>query len=240
MSTLLIDAGNTRVKWAWLGADGRPGPVHACPHDDLTPLGLAVAQTPPQRGVGASVASPADNSAIAALVGLPVEWLQPTAERAGVRNGYRDPARLGADRWAALIGAHHEPGGDLLVVSAGTALTLDCLDRDGMFRGGTIAPGFALMRQSLARGTARLGYPEGDYAAYPQQTADAILSGCIDALVAPVERRAARFSADLGRPVRILIGGGDGMMLMSHLAVPAAIVDNLVLSGLALVAQPLC
>ena len=151
-----------------------------------------------------------------------------------------DLARLGADRWAALIGAHHEPGGDLLVVSAGTALTLDCLDRDGMFRGGTIAPGFALMRQSLARGTARLGYPEGDYAAYPQQTADAILSGCIDALVAPVERRAARFSADLGRPVRILIGGGDGMMLMSHLAVPAAIVDNLVLSGLALVAQPLC
>ena len=93
-----------------------------------------------------------------------------TPEAAGVRNGYARPAQLGADRWAALVGAWNQERRPCLVVNAGTALTIDVLLEDperpghGYFAGGCILPGFDLMRGALNRHTAQLPLAEGDFA----------------------------------------------------------------------------
>ena len=237
---LLLDAGNTRLKWAWLAEGPARHTVHASPHHDLTAQEQACRITPPRRVLGASVTSSERNAAIMAAVGRPVEWLVPAASCAGVTNAYRDPDRLGADRWAQMIGAHHEQPGDQVLVSAGTALTIDCLDREGRFWGGTIAPGLGLLRHSLAEGTARLGLPDGNWQEYPDNSADAIFSGCLNALTAPIEAQVARFGSQLGRPVRLTLAGGDASLLAQHLAIDGTIVDNLVLSGLAHLARMSC
>jgi acetyl-CoA C-acetyltransferase len=112
-----------------------------------------------------------------------------SAERAGVINRYQQPERLGADRWAALIAARHRQAGPQLVVSAGTALTADMLDAQGVFLGGIIAPGLRLMQQSLAAGTAGLPLSPGQYAEWPRDTAEAIATGKADIVLVTLAGR---------------------------------------------------
>ena len=112
-----------------------------------------------------------------------------------VRNSYEQAGQLGADRWAALIGARAlHRGPVVVVVMAGTATTVDLLDETGVFLGGLIFPGFDLMRGSLARNTAQLPYADGSYTAQPRRTADAIFSGCLHAQAGAVERLFAQFA----------------------------------------------
>src|SRR5436190_10115346 len=122
--------------------------------------------------------------------GLALTVVRSQAEQLGVANGYRDPAQLGSDRWAALIAANRVGPGHKLVVNAGTALTIDALTAEGRFLGGVIVPGPALMRHSLDRGTAGLRLTEGACAEFPQSTPDAITSGAIQACSGAVERLA--------------------------------------------------
>ena len=77
-------------------------------------------------------------------------WVVARSEQCGVRSSYADPARLGADRWAALIGARHLYQGACVVVNAGTTMTVDALSSESIFLGGCIVPGFELMRRALA------------------------------------------------------------------------------------------
>ena len=123
---LLIDAGNTRIKWrlpqAAEAVDG------ACEHDQLDALDAVLARQPGiERIIGANVAGPgvaANIARLAANRGLVPEWLIPTSERCGVRNLYDNPAQLGADRWAALIGARALHPHACVVVMAGSATTI--------------------------------------------------------------------------------------------------------------------
>jgi type III pantothenate kinase len=62
---------------------------------------------------------------------------------------YSTPATLGADRWVAALAAHRLYGA-AVVVDCGTALTVDLVTGDGVFRGGAIAPGPYTMVQALA------------------------------------------------------------------------------------------
>ncbi len=151
-------------------------------------------------------------------------------EQCGVRNGYTDPAQLGADRWAALIGARHLHRGPCLVVMAGTATTVDVLDGDGSFRGGLILPGFDLMRQSLTRNTAQLKDLPGAYAELPRNTADAIASGCLQAQLGAVERM-FRPMAALSDAV-CMVSGGAAQPLADRLDCPKRLEPHLVLHGL--------
>ena len=73
-----------------------------------------------------------------------------------------------------------------------------------------------------------------------RSSADAIFSGCLNALTAPIEAQVARFGSQLGRPVRLTLAGGDASLLAQHLAIDGTIVDNLVLSGLAHLARMSC
>ncbi len=242
---LLIDAGNTLVKWRAVGhADNTVHDEGAFAHeavDDLIALfarhtgGEARAI---RRIVGVNVAGPALAARIdahAATVSLAPEWITASAALCGVRNRYDDPARLGADRWAALIGARRLHSHACLVVTSGTATTIDLLDGGGDFLGGLILPGVDLMRRALSTHTAQLPLAEGCFAATPRNTADAIYSGCLQAQAGAVERMFTRIA---GMPhACCLLGGGGAGHFADLLTIPARRVDNLVLHGLAAIAH---
>jgi type III pantothenate kinase len=231
MTVLCIDAGNTRLKWglreagAWLAKgtsldtiDARPARILAC-----------------------NVAGDAPRSAIAACAaraGVAVEWQRSRAEQCGVRNGYDPVEQLGADRWAALIGARALHHGDCLVVMSGTATTIDVLTAAGRFPGGLILPGLALMREALAGGTANLPTAAGAFAEWPTNTFDAIASGALQATAGAIERMFRQI--DRGDDPLCLLSGGAATSLGSvspRLTLPHRLVDNLVLEGLAVIAE---
>jgi type III pantothenate kinase len=234
MSTLCIDAGNTRLKWGlrgdagWL-ARGR----HA--HADIGRLADQL-PAPPRRILACNVAGPAVAAQIeglAAALGASLDWFRSKAAAGGVTNGYDHPAQLGADRWAALIGAWSLHAGPALVVMAGTATTIDVLEADGRFRGGLILPGIELMRRSLARNTAGLPEACGRYREPPTNTDDAIESGILHATLGAIERMAAPARRPAGADFLCVLSGGAANQLAPHLDLPYRQVDELVLEGLA-------
>ena len=238
---LCLDCGNTRLKWGayepeqqqWL-AQG------ALALAEIVRLPQEIHELPrPARIIGCSVASNETRTEIeacAAVIGAPITWNESRAEQCGVRNGYDEPAQLGADRWAALIGAHYlHPSGPCLVVNAGTATTIDTLDVDGTFRGGIILPGIDLMRAALARNTARLPLAAGDFATQPRNTRTAIASGCLQATVGAVERMYVPLAAE--PDALCLLSGGAADSFAALLDIPLRRIDNLVLEGLARIAS---
>ena len=164
-----------------------------------------------------------------------IEWFASTPQQGGVRNGYRNPAQLGCDRFASLIGAHALfPQQALIVATCGTATTVDALSPDGVFAGGMILPGLGLMASSLAGNTAQL--PQVAHSlALPQMfadnTDDAIVSGCIAAQAGAIERALAAH-AQQHAAVQCVLAGGAAAYIAPQLRVPHQIVDNLVLIGL--------
>jgi type III pantothenate kinase len=164
-------------------------------------------------------------------------WLVAQAEQCGVRNRYRNPAQLGSDRWAAMIGARGlVDGKPALVVVCGTATTIDFVSGGGEFIGGVILPGVGLMIRSLHEGTAALPDADGQYADNPQQTVDAIVSGCQHALAGAVERLHRMHHA--GNPELVcLLSGGASKALAPRLSIPFRLHENLVLEGLHRIAR---
>ena len=231
---LAIDCGNSRLKWGvhdgakWL-AQG------ALAYADLAGFGDVLRQQPrAARAVVANVAGAEVGERVGAvLAGLTFEQIRVSAaaEQCGVRNRYDHPEQLGADRWAALIGARHLHRGACLVVCAGTATTADVLDAEGAFQGGLIFPGLDLMLLSLARHTAQLPLAEGQFSGLPRNTADAIVSGCLHAQLGAIERMFAQVAAD--PDAACLVSGGAAARFFGLLRMPKRQVDNLVLEGLA-------
>lgn len=256
MNALLIDAGNSRIKWALL-SDGRLGPQQAVATSDGSALSSALARVPKlERVVAVSVAGAKSEGALRAVLrraGAPdPEFLHSSAEAAGVRNGYRQPARLGDDRWVGAVAAWNLAGcyRAVCAVSIGTALTIDVVDCDGRHRGGLIAPGPTLMLQSLLRDTAGIA-PRAKAgargrrtttAAEPKlpmladDTSTAIELGCLCAAAALVDRTITDVTRTLrGRPVVFLTGGGaDAVAPLLRSACKHR--EDLVLRGLAILA----
>lgn len=228
---LCLDAGNTRLKWGlWDGNRWRAqGALGYAVFDEL------VAELPekPTRIVACNVAGAAIRQRIEALAnGLerPLTWLTGSAAACGVNNAYDRPQQLGADRWAALIAARAQHAGPCVVIVAGTATTIDALDGQGLFRGGLILPGLALMRAALAGNTADLPQAAGHFRALPTNTDDAIVSGVLHATLGAIERIHATLDDD---DAPCLLSGGAADELAPYLKLPCRRVDNLVLEGLA-------
>jgi type III pantothenate kinase len=185
----------------------------------------------PARIVIANVAGEPAHTALAgplARWAVQTLWVSGQAAQCGVTNAYADPGQLGADRWAALVGAWHLQRGACLVVNAGTATTVDLLSSQGLFRGGVIIPGVDLMKRALAQYTAGLPLAQGRLAVEPRCTADAIESGCLQAQAGAIERMYARLEA--GAPC--LLCGGNAERILPLLNIPVRAVDNLALEGL--------
>ncbi|MEQ1593202.1 MAG: type III pantothenate kinase [Thiobacillaceae bacterium] len=239
---LLLDAGNTRLKWAvleWSEESSSPATAAwltqgAARYDALEELPAHWQQCGALSAChGVSVAGDDVNSAVQtrlASIALVPHWHLASAAACGVENRYQPPMSLGADRWAALIGARQRTRDACLVVSAGTALTIDALTADGQFIGGVIIPGLHGMRQALARSTARVGEQYGTLREFPDNTADAVETGLVMALTGVIEKMNLRL-AQSGTPVHCLLTGGDAALLQAALPTPAEVIPSLVLEG---------
>jgi type III pantothenate kinase len=235
MRVLAIDAGNSRIKWgvhdgggwitqSWVATGNAPRIA-----EDWKEM------VPPDAAIASNVAGEAVGHALqraARPLGVTLELIASRAHQCGIRSSYDHPAQLGPDRWAALIGAWHLCGGPSVVVNAGTTMTVDALSADGVFLGGVIVAGVDLMRAALARSTAGLGLEDGSYTYFPVTTADAIMSGAINALAGTVERM-QRFMREAGEAApRVVLSGGAAPIVERALNGAVEVVDNLVLEGL--------
>jgi len=233
---LLLDLGNSRIKWA-LAEQGEL--IVSGAAAKISELAAAWADmATPRRVSGCCVAGEQTRceieTEVASRWGLVVDWLQPVAVQMGVRNHYANPASLGADRWAALLGARScFPGTALVVVSAGTALVVDVLTAEGDYPGGMILPGYQLMKTALASGTAQLPLASGTFVPFPVNTADAIETGCLSAMLGAILAMANRLAGAGQMGVRIILSGGNANALAILLGSQAQVVDNLALLGLA-------
>ena len=237
---LAIDAGNTRIKWGladgagWAERGAVPTAEAMRVGEDWRPLPSGT------RAVVSNVAGLEVRAQIAEAcrkAGAETLFIASHREQCGVANGYIDHTQLGTDRWAAIIAAHREGSGNKLVVIAGTALTIDALSGDGRHLGGVIVPGPRLMRESLSRNTAALKHTDGRFAEFPGTTPDAITSGSVQACVGAILRLHEAMARSGHAPDRVIVSGGAAQELVAHLPFPAAFNENLVLDGLALIAN---
>ena len=231
---LLIDAGNTRIKWALQGGE-RSGVL---PVEKAADLWCQVSGLQYITKIWASnVAGDLIAQHIldtASKLSVQIHFIAAQNTQCGVQNGYTNPAQLGCDRWAAMIAAWHLTQSACLVVSSGTATTVDALSASGEFLGGLILPGITLMQRSLYSATAQLHAAQGAYTSFPKNTADALYSGALQACCGAIDRQHALL-ADACAPV--VLSGGAATALQNRLKLSLLVVDNLVLQGLWLISQ---
>jgi len=242
VNILAIDIGNTRVKWG-LSQDGAWVRQGWAPTTQAGDLAAAFAALPTaDRIVIANVAGAAARAAVAAALEgarCAPQWIVSCAAQCGLRSGYADPASLGPDRWAALIGAWKLIGAACVVVNVGTTMTVDALDGEGAFLGGFIVPGATLMCDALARDTANLAVRAGSFQYFPDNTGDAIASGAVNALAGAVERMVQYLEQSAGVEPPVVLSGGGAALIEKRLNARVTVVDNLVLEGLLQIAlQP--
>jgi len=243
---LVLDSGNSRLKWGLFGPRGwvAQGVV---PNPELATLAVRDWQSlqRPSRVIGVNVAGEPARVRVEGQLArwrLTVEWLTATAAAAGVVNSYAIPAQLGADRWASLVAARshmiaREPfPSSCIVVNAGTAVTIDALDAEGVFRGGIILPGMPLMLRALSDNTAALKVAPGKFADFPASTPDAVYSGAMQAVCGAIEQMRAKLRDD-DAGVKCFLAGGLAREIAPHLAGSVEVVDNLVLEGVLVLAS---
>ncbi|HEY1394053.1 MAG TPA: type III pantothenate kinase [Methylibium sp.] len=250
MSFLAIDVGNTRLKWAQYAAP-HPG-AELLSHGavfleniDQLSEGEWAQLAPPSSMLGCCVAGDAVRHRVEEQLDmweLSPSWVVSSAAEGGVTNGYDHPARLGTDRWVALIGAHGRMraaghAGPLLVAMVGTAVTVDALDAAGRFLGGFILPGHGIMLRALESGTAGLRVPTGEVTEFPTNTSDALTSGGTYAITGAIERMHRSIALRCGAAPRCIITGGAGWKVAPYLAVPYELVESLIFDGLLYTAQ---
>ncbi len=234
---LAIDIGNSRVKWA-AGHAGRWRDAGACQLAEAAALAAPVAGSS-LPAVALNVAGGTGEAILQAweqALGRPIRRITSRASGGGITSGYEHPELLGADRYAALVGARRLSREHCLVICAGSALTADWLHADGRHGGGFILPGRHLMRQALA-GFAGIGETREDDSWPPACTAAAVTAGVSFALAGAVERAWETFTAAAGLPAQCFVTGGDAPWLMAHMRIPARQAPELIFDGLATLAE---
>jgi len=238
---LLVDMGNTRLKWAVTKADqivsGKIMVNHQLNrHDLVTTWKHLIA---PQRLVIACVSN---NELLELVLAVAVElWqhieiiqVKSQAYAFGVHNAYQQPEKLGVDRWLALVAARHHYRGAACIADCGTAITVDLIDDEGRHQGGLISPGLMLMKQSLAQGTAALQLDASVYEdGLANFTEAAIYNGTLMAASGLIEQIMVKQKHSL----QLILTGGDAELIARQLSCEAIIDPNLVLQGLAIVAE---
>lgn len=216
---LELDIGNSRVKWRQLGADGKvikqgivPGAKEL---QKLTEFALkpnAIRACSVRKGGAYNEVK----DWLESQYGIPVQSACVKRDWGGISIQYEDPARLGVDRWLAMLAAYSSVKGACIVVDAGTALTIDVLAADGAHQGGYILPGLALMRASLEQNTAiRLSEePLPASLVLGHSTDQAVWHGGLAVAVALIEKIAKAVSAQ--KPVHLLFSGGDSEVLAAN------------------------
>lgn len=238
---LLLDGGNSQLKWAWV-ENGTFSEVGRAPYRDLTQLGEEWLRFADEnvKIVGCAVCGSVKKAMVEEQLTRPVEWLSSMPQALGIRNHYRRPEEHGSDRWFNALGSRRFTQNACVVVSCGTAVTTDALTEDNHYLGGTIMPGFHLMKEAMALKTANLNRPIGKVYPFPTTTPNAIASGMMDAVCGALMMMHGRLKDKTGggKPVDIIITGGGAARVVQ--ALPESfvhdnqvkIVDNLVIHGL--------
>lgn len=238
---LLLDGGNSQLKWAWV-ENGTFTEVSRAPYRDLAKLGEEWLRFADEdvKIVGCAVCGSVKKAMVEEQLTRPVEWLSSMPQALGIRNHYRRPEEHGSDRWFNALGSRRFTQNACVVVSCGTAVTTDALTEDNHYLGGTIMPGFHLMKEAMALKTANLNRPIGKVYPFPTTTPNAIASGMMDAVCGALMMMHGRLKDKTGegKPVDIIITGGGAARVVQ--ALPESfvhdnqvkIVDNLVIHGL--------
>ena len=229
---LLLDAGNTRLKWAVV-EDGKWLAQGSAPYSDLSALTQVLEQH--AACYVASVVRAQHEEQITALLApysISLVWLTTESTCADVSNTYLNPRQLGVDRWMGLLASRQRSHAATLVVSVGTAMTVDALSAEGEFLGGLIVPGVAMMQRSLQQGTAHVAEVSGVCQIFPRSTADAVQSGIIAALCGAIQRQFTYLTEAAGKPPRVILTGGDAETLLPFLDLQVELAPLLVLEGM--------
>jgi type III pantothenate kinase len=214
VSALLVDIGNTRIKWVLRDR----GETTATGVTDKANAARFNWPRSPERIVVSSVQDNRElHELFEGLFGERLRWLgTPVYDYQFFRHCYRDPARLGVDRWLAMIGARQHSDGDLLVVDAGTALTLDVFSAENQHQGGYIVPGLQMARQALFGGTDKVRQfgDEQDAATLTlgTNTVNCVAAGTLRQQLALVQHVVDEYPDH-----HIFITGGDGELIADNL-----------------------
>ena len=247
---LLLDVGNTRLKWGLFNGRRitRTGSIK---HRRLKEAGFGLLTTKLPRWVDGAVVSNVAGASFAArlsgVVGLycnsNVSFAQSEKETLGLQNAYRQPRKLGVDRWMAMLGARSEVKGALCVIDAGTAITIDVVDGKGKHLGGQIIPGLRLMDHALrpnareSTTSVRLPHDLGSGLTFlASSTRRAMQIGALNAICGAIERVLRITRAERLRP-KIVLTGGDAPRILKQLDGSIVYRPHLVLQGLAVIWQ---
>ena len=245
---LAIDCGNTRLKWAEFEQGRIVARGAAMLEGEVDPFAPLAAALRPEVGrvLVASVAGDDVAAGIQKTViersGRAPEFVAVRPRAGGIECGYREPARLGVDRWLAMIAGRRRVVGPFAVVSVGTAVTFDAVARSGRHLGGLIFPGERLMLGALAARTGQIGpveplrEPVGESELLGRSTEEAVSHGARLALAAAVDRAVDDVARTEGSVPALLVTGGDGEALATWLESEATVRADLVLEGLAAIA----
>ena len=252
---IVIDIGNTRTKWAEVTDDGRLGDMQMTPNATIAQSTLKNRLLEADKVVIANVAGDAIADLLRSVMPAHVSatFLVASTEACDVINRYAYSSTLGIDRWAAVIAAWHQLKQPAIVINAGTAITIDHLTIDsplklatlkrttskkGVYLGGTIMPGLYGMHHALNTQTAKLPpVAAGQVVKFPDNTPDAIKTGCMNAVVGAVLLQLKQLEKHCAFLPKVVITGGDAVKIARELKMyikRVVIAEDLVLQGLAL------
>lgn len=248
---ILLDAGNSRFKWARLRGHALSQPSsREYGMEDRAHAVLAALETSirPRRIIVASVLGDDFKESLMRMAdarcGLQPEFVTPTPSAYGIRVAYDHPKDLGADRFAALVAARQRFRQACLIVDCGTAVTVDAVTADGQHLGGLILPGLDLLRRSLIEHTARINVRlDSDYGPlFGRSTSEGVRGGTLRALVGAIDRIVHDMTTYMhehcgAAPVEYVMTGGAGPHVLPHLAADYHLEPWLVLQGLAIIAE---
>ncbi len=245
MKALLLDAGNTFLKWG-IGENGEIHKTGLINQYEIKEKGISVLTTRLPRDVDAvmasNVAGPTFATRLAGVIGAhcgrDVHFASSKKSELGLTNAYKEPRTLGVDRWVAMIGAWTEFRSACLVVDAGTAVTIDAIDDDGNHLGGQILPGTTLMASALARETSNIPPIKVPKASkfegmkqFANSTGGAVTSGARAAVTGAVEHAIKTLRSNAYDPT-VVLTGGDASRILQALDEDPLHRPNLVLEGL--------
>jgi type III pantothenate kinase len=245
---LLIDVGNTRLKWAWLDGNGLSD-QQAVVHRDAEPDRWIAPLSDPAHKASRMLVCNVAGTAMAktltdladAKFGIKPEFISASRQFQQLTNAYLDPELLGADRWLAVVGAWNRVHSALCVIDAGTAVKVDAVDAAGRHLGGLIVPGIHMMRDALLTGTsdiagaARLS-TASTAGILANNTIGAVSRGAEFALAGLADHAADMIVQDTGVEPKLLITGGDAGLIVATMRRRGEIIPDLVLQGLAAIA----
>lgn len=243
---LLVDIGNSRVKWTVMDKDG----LADSQDFQRSKTGIKASLNKVWKSLTDVEAVFVANVAGDKLAQQLTEWTQkqwqltPTfvtseAKRFGVSNAYDEPEKLGIDRWLSLIAARQHARQAQCVIDCGTAMTIDIVSKTGQHQGGMILPGLSLMRSSLAANTEALTEAPGEkeFKTLATNTFSATQAGTLYSISATLERIINDLRQGFDNQIRFIISGGDAVQLLPLLPDDIHHYPDIVLKGLAFYAR---